>query len=124
MKAPLAGIALAGLALAASGCTSPCQELGDRICNCQPVGSARSACQVDVKNRLSAANPSSSQEDYCSSRLATCPDPGTSWNATSPPPECTLLNSCQGMVNCGLALPQLDGQCGGVAPLPLPDGGA
>jgi len=123
MRALSPGLALVGLALAASGCTSPCQQLGDNICDCQPVGSARTACQADVKNRLNAANPSGNQEDYCSSRLGTCPDPGTSWNATSPPAECALLTTCQGMVNCGLALPSPNGECGSVPTTALPDGG-
>ena len=70
----LAGVALA-MSLAAAGCTNSCQELGDRICNCQPVGSAQTACQTDVRNRINAANPNSSQLSYCSALLHSCPEP-------------------------------------------------
>jgi hypothetical protein len=103
MRRPaLAFLALA-LAVAAAGCSSPCQELGDRICNCLPEGTGRTNCQTGVKNRLKAAKPSSAQEDFCNATLDTCPDPGSTSNA------CDLLNTCQGKVNCGLALPPPEG---------------
>ena len=120
----VAGVVLAA-SLAAAGCTNPCQELGDRICNCLPVGSARNSCQNDVKNRVNAARPSSAQTSYCSGLLDTCPDPGTTWTASAPPPACAMLDTCQGKVNCGLAFPpagSVDGGCD-VPPSTLPDGG-
>jgi len=107
----LVGVAAAG-SLAAAGCASPCQELGDRICLCQPEGTLRTQCDNDVKNRVGAAGASSAQQSYCSAKLDTCPTPPTSWTTAAPPAVCSLLNTCQGKVNCGLALPQ-----------PLPDGG-
>ncbi|HTP50595.1 MAG TPA: hypothetical protein VMK42_07855 [Anaeromyxobacteraceae bacterium] len=131
MRASRAFLALAGaglvVSLAASGCTNSCQELGDRICNCQPVGAPQTACQTDVRNRISAANPNSGQLSYCSNLLKTCPEPPANWNASSPPVECALLETCQGKVNCGLALPQpgsLDGGCVDLTPVEFTDGGA
>jgi len=118
------GVALAA-SLAAAGCTNACQEVGDRVCNCLPVGSARNTCQTNVKNQINAARPSSAQTSYCSSLLNTCPDPGTSWTPDAPPAVCALLDTCQGKINCGLALPPpggLDGGCE-VPVSPLPDGG-
>ncbi|HVP68611.1 MAG TPA: hypothetical protein VMT17_15265 [Anaeromyxobacteraceae bacterium] len=125
----VAGAALAAC-LAASGCTTPCQELGDRICNCLPVGSSRNTCQTDVKNRVNTAHPTSDENSYCSALLNTCPDPGTNWDPSSPPPACALLQTCQGMINCGLAYPAVTGlvlpatttSCTFVTS-PLPDGG-
>jgi len=108
----LAGAALA-MSLAAAGCSSPCQDLGDRVCNCQPAGATQTACRTDVKNRINAAHPSGDEQSYCSNLLKTCPEPPSNWTASSPPPQCALLDTCQGKVNCGLALPQ-----------PEPDGGA
>jgi hypothetical protein len=110
MRRPaLAFLALA-LAATAAGCSSPCRELGDRICNCTPEGQLRTACQNDVKNRVNAAKPSGQQEDFCSGTLDTCPDPGSVPNA------CDLLNTCQGKVNCGLAIEPPEGCPSDAAP--------
>ncbi len=139
MATPRTVIALVGVAaaaaLAAAGCASPCQELGDRVCLCQPQGSARTQCDTDVKNRVGEAGATSAQQSFCSSKLDTCPTPPTSWSASAPPPVCALLNTCQGKINCGLALPQpladggTDGGCietpeGNPPVTPFPDGGS
>jgi len=91
------------LAIFQAGCSNPCRDLGDRICDCQPEGQVRTACKNDVKNRINVANPTSSQEDVCTAKLDTCPDPNGNVNA------CDLLNTCQGKVDCGLALPPPEG---------------
>jgi hypothetical protein len=90
---------LAAMALAQAGCSDPCRDLGDRICDCQPEGSVRTACKNDVKIRINAAKPSGDDDNFCSAKLDTCPDPGSAVGV------CDLLNTCQGKVNCGLALP-------------------
>lgn len=42
----------AAAALAAAGCgTSKCQELGEKLCNCQP-GATQDACKSQVQNQL------------------------------------------------------------------------
>jgi hypothetical protein len=88
------------LALGATGCGTPCQDLGDRICNCEGEGQIRNNCKTDVKARVSASNATASEQDYCSAKLATCPDPNGDIN------KCAyILNTCPGRVACGLALP-------------------
>jgi hypothetical protein len=92
------------LALGAAGCSTHCQVLGERICQCEAEGQIRNNCKTNVKARVRAAAPSSSEEDYCNSVLGTCPDPNG--NVTT----CAwMLNTCAGKVACGLALPLPDG---------------
>jgi hypothetical protein len=77
------------LALGAAGCSTPCQDLGDRICNCVAEGQIRNNCKNNVKTRVKATNASDSEQNYCDGLLRTCPDPN-------------------GDVGCGLALPAPD----------------
>jgi len=88
------------LALGAAGCSSPCQELGDRICQCAAQGQIRNNCKNNVKARVNAASPSSAEDDYCSSLLDTCPDPNGNEQTCA-----YMFNTCPGKVACGLALP-------------------
>ena len=88
------------LALGAVGCTTPCQELGDRICNCEAEGQIRNNCKTNVKARVNASNATTSEQDYCEAKLATCPDPNGDINICA-----YILNTCPGRVACGLALP-------------------
>ena len=88
------------LALGAAGCASPCQELGERICQCESAGQVRNNCKSNVKARIQAASPSSSEVDYCAALLDTCPDPNGEAEACA-----YMLNTCPGKVACGLALP-------------------
>jgi hypothetical protein len=88
------------LALGAAGCGSACQDLGDRVCQCEPEGQIRNNCKTNVKARVRAASPSTSEQDYCSNLLGTCPDPKGDVNMCS-----YMLNTCPGKVACGLALP-------------------
>jgi hypothetical protein len=91
------------LALGAAGCSTPCQDLGDRICNCFPVGQTRNDCQTNVKSRVKSANASNSEQDYCHSLLGTCPDPNGDLNTCA-----YMLSTCPGKIGCGLALPAPD----------------
>jgi hypothetical protein len=91
MNARLSLALVLGLALAlgAAGCSSPCQDLGDRICQCEGEGQVRNNCKTNVKARVKAAAPDGS-----------CPDPNGDVNACA-----YMLNTCPGKVACGLALP-------------------
>ncbi len=100
------------LALGAAGCSTPCQDLGYRICNCVAEGQLRTNCQNDVKARVKAASASGSEQDYCDSLLATCPDPKGDTVA------CAWLNTCEGKVACGMALPAPNG-CDAIQGAPL-----
>ncbi len=90
---------LAAAALAAAGCGSPCQELGERICNCFPAGAGRDNCKRRVQNTLSTEKPGPTEADqaFCESRLETCPDP------QDDPSVCDRLRTAQGKVDCGFA---------------------
>jgi hypothetical protein len=60
------------LAVALSACgTSPCQELGQRICACQP-GLPSSTCKTQVEQQLKNANPG---EGKCDQLLQSCQPP-------------------------------------------------
>ena len=107
------------LALGAAGCSSPCQDLGDRICQCEAEGQIRNNCKTNVKARVKAAAPNASEEDACTAILATCPDPNGDVNACA-----YMLNTCPGRVACGLALPAPGGGdgCTTVSPTSPLDG--
>lgn len=102
MNARLSLTLVLGLALAlgAAGCSSPCQDLGDRICQCEGEGQVRNNCKTNVKARVKAAAPDGNETDYCSNLLGSCPDPNGDVNACA-----YMLNTCPGKVACGLALP-------------------
>ena len=63
------------LALAATGCSTPCQDLGERICNCEGEGQIRNNCKTNVQARVKASSATDSEQDYCEAKLSTCPDP-------------------------------------------------
>jgi len=88
------------LALGAMGCSTPCQDLGDRICNCEAEGQVRNNCKSNVKARVQASNATGSEQDYCEAKLGTCPDPNGDVTRCA-----YMLNTCPGRVACGLALP-------------------
>ncbi len=74
MRRPAALLALAlSLALPACG-DGPCQELGERLCSCDP-GATKDLCRTRVEDRLKDVDPSSAQEDYCQQRLDACVAP-------------------------------------------------
>ncbi len=102
------------LALGAAGCGSACEDLGNRVCQCETAGQLRTNCQSNVKARIRASAPSGNEQSYCSSLLGSCPDPNGDVNQCS-----WMLNTCDGKVACGLALPTPNG-CANVEPPPAP----
>jgi len=69
---PLAFIALAStLALGACGPT-PCESLGDRMCDCSPLGVSKQSCELGVKSTVQDLHPSSDAQDTCREMLSTC----------------------------------------------------
>lgn len=99
MRRLLATTALAALALLGPGCGSPCQDLADRICNCQPAGTLRDNCKSSVKTQLGSSNPNGADQAFCADRLQHCPDP------ESTPAQCQALQTPAGKEACGLAFP-------------------
>ncbi len=88
---PLSAVLLAAsLALAACG-TSPCQELGERICKCQP-GLDSTTCKSQVERLLKSENPGKAT---CEALLDSC-------NAPSGLDLCEWMLTEPGRAACGL----------------------
>lgn len=84
---------LVAAALALAGCSdSPCQELGERLCACQP-GTTSDACETRVEDLLDQDDPG---EGFCEARLAEC-------NAPAGAIFCEWLLTERGKEACGLA---------------------
>ncbi len=98
MRRPLA-LALAAAAVLGAGCsTSPCQELGEKVCNCSGLSS--DACKTQVEGELKRIDPPQSTLDRCSALLGTCHEPiGAVF--------CEWLSTENGKISCGLAEPEL-----------------
>ena len=97
---PLAVLLLVTSSLALQGCGSPCQDLGERFCQCTGAGTSRDSCKTDVKNQLKAAGAGSSAEDACAAALDTC-------NAPAGTLFCEWVNTVNAKVACGLAHPPI-----------------
>jgi hypothetical protein len=68
----LAAVACAALA---AGCSSPCQELGDRLCDCRDPSVTKASCTDSVKAEVQRLNPGSSASDACNKALDECHAP-------------------------------------------------
>lgn len=95
-----ASLAAASLLAAATlgGCGSACQDLGDRVCGCQPSTAAQDACRTQVKALIGDGpqRPTEADQQRCQQLLGTCAAPqGTVF--------CDWLRTPQGKGACGLA---------------------
>lgn len=116
-RTPLLALA-AAVALAAAGCAkSACQELGEKLCNCQPAMTI-DACKTQVTdqlNEIGVGNPGfggmlqNAQagqqgpltfEEYCQERLDACTGAQTDSGATD---FCQFLTTTAGQDACGLS---------------------
>lgn len=100
-SAPLALALAAGLA-ALAACGSPCKDLAARVCNCQPGGGVRDACNQAVGTQLGSQDVTSAEEQRCQELLATCPNPDSDSHA------CERIQTPEGKAACGLAFPAPD----------------
>ncbi len=91
-------LSIAALGLFAAGCSTPCQDLGDRICQCVPVGSSVDSCKTEVQNMVKSVDPTKDQDHKCSDLLDSC-------NAPAGVEFCDWLQTADGKVDCGLAYP-------------------
>ncbi len=91
-------IALAALACAllATACSNPCQELGNRLCDCRPAGETKASCTDTVRAQISQLHPGSHANSICSDRLDTCHGP-------SNVEFCEWLEGRCGKAACGLS---------------------
>jgi hypothetical protein len=93
---PRAALVLLASALLASGCTSACKELGNRLCRCRAEGVTRSSCEQSVKSEISSVNPSKNVQAVCSEKLDTCSEPdGVDF--------CDWIEGRCGKASCGLS---------------------
>ncbi len=98
MRKLLVTTALAALGLlGVAHCGSPCQDLADRICDCQPAGTLRDNCTSSVKTQIGSTNPTDADQAFCAQKLKECPDFGSS------PGDCPVLQTPDGKEKCGLA---------------------
>jgi hypothetical protein len=98
-----AGTALAAAlaaALALAGCSTPCQDLGNKLCTCRGASTDRATCERAVKDELSRLNPTKDQEKVCEEKLKSCED-----QAPSGIDFCTWLDGEEGKLACGIAYP-------------------
>jgi hypothetical protein len=86
---------LALLVAALTACTGPCSELGNRLCECAPLGTTADTCRRQVDAELSKQKPTDSQ---CSAWLDTC-------NAPDGVQLCEFIQSTTGKEACGIAYP-------------------
>lgn len=100
MRHALRNTALALLLLAGLGaCSTPCQELGHKLCECRGSGTSRRTCENTVDDELSKDEPTQAQQDACEAALKTC-------KAPSGVPFCTWLEGTEAKLACGIALPE------------------
>jgi hypothetical protein len=87
------------LAAALTACSSPCQDLGERICKCSPEGATRENCERAVEDQVEDGNPrpGSDDQDFCEEKLNTCADPDDD------AAMCDRLETAEGKRACGLA---------------------
>lgn len=92
-RLPLAAALLALLA----ACSTPCRDLGDRLCRCTSAGTTRDTCERQVKQDLDRVKPTGEQDDFCSARLDTC-------NAPDGAEFCEWIETTCGKASCGLSI--------------------
>ena len=90
-------LALAAAAALAAGCsTSPCQELGERLCSC--TGQSKDTCKTQVEDQLKRLDPTQDTLDRCDALLGSCKEPeGAVF--------CEWLRTSSAKVACGVAPP-------------------
>src|SRR5690242_10475131 len=90
------GLALvAAAALALAGCsTSPCQQLGEKLCSC--TGQSKDTCKTQVEEQLKKLDPTKDQLDTCDRLLDSCHEPeGAVF--------CEWLRTSDAKIRCGVA---------------------
>jgi hypothetical protein len=87
-------LAAAALALAAACSSSPCQELGQKLCVC--TGLTGDACKTQVEDQLKRLDPNQATLDRCQTLLDSCREPlGVIF--------CEWINTVDGSAACGLS---------------------
>lgn len=68
------GLILLILAIAAcfSACKGPCEELADRICECELSASSQNQCNEQVRDAMQLRDVSAAEEAVCEAKLEGC----------------------------------------------------
>ncbi|MDR0965583.1 MAG: hypothetical protein LBM75_03600 [Myxococcales bacterium] len=77
------------LPLALLACENKCLTLAKKVCGCERVASEVDTCRTRAESESSNLDITSSQEDYCESKIDTC--------------SCDGLDTPEGQIACGLA---------------------
>jgi hypothetical protein len=94
-------LALLPLLASLAACGSPCQDLAERICECELAGAIRDNCKASVRNQIGSGvqKPDDQAQEFCRAKLETCPNPASS------PDQCNVLRTPAGKEACGIAFP-------------------
>lgn len=79
----------AAVLLVAPACTSPCEELAEKVCACEASASSIDACERRASQKADELGDSARTEELCERLLDTC--------------ECSALDTTAGKRACGLA---------------------
>jgi hypothetical protein len=75
------------------GCHTPCLDLANQICQCQPDTTSQGNCQTNAQNAEATFSVRGQDDAFCQQKL----DEGVC--------DCNRLDTLQGRINCGLAYP-------------------
>ena len=56
---------LLALAVLASACGSPCEDLANKVCRCQPTEAKKDRCRINIDAAVRNYDLSDEQEDRC-----------------------------------------------------------
>lgn len=74
-----------------SGCKNSCQQLSEKLCDCTINSVERTNCLQRVSSKAALSEPTDADEATCEALYDEC--------------DCRLIDTPQGKVRCGLALP-------------------
>lgn len=75
--------------LAFSACKSPCRQLSEKLCECEPNTIAKESCLQDASRAEQSFEPDEQANAACAELLPKC--------------DCKLTDTAEGKRNCGLA---------------------
>lgn len=55
-----------------SACQTPCEQLADAICNCEPDVGAQQSCKTQVASDGVNVKPTAADQKFCTTKLKSC----------------------------------------------------
>ena len=72
-QAVVVAVVIVGGLCAAAGCSDPCTQLAQRICNCELTETARRSCRTDrITNQSGTVTIDDADKEFCAQKLETC----------------------------------------------------